>query len=125
MESDGTSYRKGGSYLNLFDAHPPFQIDGNFGAAAGIVELLIQSHLSTIDLLPALPDDFQTGSISGVCARGGFELDFNWENKQLNQVTVRSKAGEICRLKFGGKTMEFKTEKGGVYMLDGELDILK
>ncbi|MCK5277701.1 MAG: glycoside hydrolase family 95 protein, partial [Cyclobacteriaceae bacterium] len=125
VESDGTSYRKGGSYLNLFDAHPPFQIDGNFGAAAGIVELLIQSHLSTIDLLPALPDEFQTGSISGVCARGGFELDFNWENKQLNQVTVRSKAGEICRLKYGDKTREFETEKGGVYMLDGELDILK
>lgn len=125
VESDGANYRKGGSYLNLFDAHPPFQIDGNFGATAGIVELLIQSHLSTIDLLPALPDEFQTGSISGVCARGGFELDFIWENKQLHQVTVRSKAGEICRLKYGGKTIEFETEKGGVYVFNEKLEILK
>lgn len=119
-----TNYRQGGSYLNLFDAHPPFQIDGNFGAAAGIVELLIQSHLSTIDILPALPEAFPTGSITGVCARGGFELDFSWENKQLKHLVVKSKAGEKCRLKYYGKTIEFETVPGEKYKFDSELSII-
>ncbi len=110
------SMRKGGgSYLNLFDAHPPFQIDGNFGGAAGIVEMLIQSHQSYIHLLPALPDSLPEGKITGVCARGGFELDFEWQQGRLTQVEVLSKAGKRCRLKYGEKMVEFETETGKRY----------
>jgi alpha-L-fucosidase 2 len=117
-----TSYSGGGgSYANLFDAHPPFQIDGNFGATAGMVEMLIQSHLSTIDLLPALPTVLPKGSISGVCARGGFELAFSWEDGALVQVEVLSKAGENCRLRYGDRNVEFETSPGAVYILDGNL----
>lgn len=125
VSAQNTSYHGGGgSYPNLFDAHPPFQIDGNFGAPAGIIEMLIQSHLSTIDLLPALPSTFPSGEISGVCARGGFELSFSWEDGILQEVEVLSKAGEPCRLRYGELEAEFSTEKGKGYKLDGGLDIL-
>jgi len=123
--SDKTNYHKGGgSYINLFDAHPPFQIDGNFGATAGIIELLVQSHNSTIDILPALPDMYPAGSIQGVCIRGGFEMDFKWENKVLRSVTVRSKAGKFCKLKYKDKTIEFNTQVGKAYLLNGELNLV-
>jgi len=124
VDSEGTNYRSGGSFLNLFDAHPPFQIDGNFGATAGIVELLIQSHLSTIDILPALPDVFPDGSISGVCARGGFELDLNWKNSELINIKVKSNAGELCKLKYKDKVVEFETDLGKDYSLDGDLNLI-
>ena len=122
VKENGTRMRGGGSYPNLFDAHPPFQIDGNFGATAGIVEMLIQSHLSSIDLLPALPDAYPNGSISGVCARGGFELDFSWKNRSLDHVNVRSKAGGLCKLKYGTSRVEFMTQAGKQYKLDGSLE---
>ncbi|MCD6354780.1 MAG: hypothetical protein J7L95_04445 [Prolixibacteraceae bacterium] len=112
---------KGGSYPNLFDAHPPFQIDGNFGGAAGIVELLVQSHLDRIDILPALPDNLKDGSVSGVCARGGFELSFDWKNGKLVSLSVKSKAGKKCKVKYKEKTTEFDTVKGEVYKFDGRL----
>jgi len=112
----------GGSYLNLFDAHPPFQIDGNFGSTAGVAEMLIQSHMSYIDLLPALPDALENGSISGVCARGAFELSFKWKNGALLEVEVLSKAGRRCNLRYGNKTAEFDTEAGKTYKLSGELE---
>jgi alpha-L-fucosidase 2 len=125
VSGDNTSYRGGGgSYPNLFDAHPPFQIDGNFGAPAGIIEMLIQSHLSTIDILPALPSALPTGRISGVCARGGFELSFNWEEGKLQEVEVLSKAGELCNLRYGDKHTEFETDKGKQYRLDAHLNML-
>lgn len=111
----------GGSYPNLFDSHPPFQIDGNFGGAAGIVEMLIQSHLETIDLLPSLPDALPDGSISGVVARGGFELSFNWKDGELQSVEVTSKAGQKCQLRYGNKKMDFNTEKGKTYKFNGKL----
>jgi alpha-L-fucosidase 2 len=122
VEIENTVYTKGGgSYTNLFDAHPPFQIDGNFGAPAGMIEMLIQSQLGTIDLLPALPDALPNGRISGVCARGGFELAFEWKSGKLQQVKVLSKAGQKCRLNYAGKSVEIDTQKGKTYALNGEL----
>jgi alpha-L-fucosidase 2 len=112
---------RGGSYPNLFDAHPPFQIDGNFGGAAGIIEMLIQSHLGKIDLLPALPGALPEGEISGVCARGGFELSFTWEKGTLEEIEVLSKAGNRCKLKYNDKTIEFDTKKGESYKFNGKL----
>ncbi|MCK4750599.1 MAG: glycoside hydrolase family 95 protein, partial [Bacteroidales bacterium] len=113
----------GGSYPNLFDAHPPFQIDGNFGAPAGIVELLIQSHLSAIDILPALPSALPDGKISGVCARGGFELSFSWKDGGLSRLEVLSKAGTTCKLRYKEKFIEFDTEEGRSYKLDKDLSL--
>ena len=111
----------GGSYPNLFDAHPPFQIDGNFGGAAGIVEMLIQSHLGAIDLLPALPDALKEGNISGVVARGAFELSLNWKEGVLQEVSVLSKAGKKCNLRYHGKSVAFNTEVGKTYTFNGKL----
>lgn len=111
----------GGSYTNLFDAHPPFQIDGNFGAPAGMIEMLVQSQLNEIDLLPALPDALPTGQIKGVCARGGFELSFSWANGKLQRLKVLSKAGQACKLVYGDKKVEIPTQTGKSYSFDGEL----
>jgi len=125
VSADNTEHMAGGgSYPNLLDAHPPFQIDGNFGAPAGIVELLVQSHLSGIDLLPALPSALPQGQISGVCARGGFELSFRWEDGALKELEVLSKAGEDCCLRYGDHQADFKTEKGKRYRLDAQLRML-
>lgn len=111
----------GGSYPNLFDAHPPFQIDGNFGGAAGIVEMLVQSHLDAIDILPALPDAVPQGYIKGVRARGGFELEFTWEGGRLRMLKVTSKAGYPLSLRYGSHTYSSHTRKGQVLTFDGEL----
>lgn len=111
----------GGSYTNLFDAHPPFQIDGNFGAPAGMIEMLVQSQLNEISILPALPDALPSGKIAGVCARGGFELTFNWSDGKLKKIQLLSKAGKKCILRYGDKVVEMATEKGKTYSFDGEL----
>ena len=119
---DGVA-EKGGVYNNLFDAHPPFQIDGNFGGASGVAEMLIQSQNGYIDLLPALPDAWQQGDVKGICARGAFVLDIRWDARRLQAVTVRSLAGEECILVYGGKKVRFATVKGKVYRLDGSLNV--
>jgi alpha-L-fucosidase 2 len=105
----------GGTYINLFDSHPPFQIDGNFGGAAGIVECLVQSHQGFIDVLPALPKALPSGSLRGACARGGFELDLAWKEGRLTRLSVLSKAGEPCKIRYRGRTKELPTERGRRY----------
>jgi len=111
----------GGSYPNLFDAHPPFQIDGNFGGAAGIVEILMQSHLDAVDILPSLPDDIPEGQITGMRARGGFEVDFSWENGKLQNIRVLSKYGNPLSVRYKDKSFSADTKKGQVLKLNGDL----
>ena len=111
-----------GSYHNLFDAHPPFQIDGNFGGAAGIGEMLIQSHTKYIDILPALPSALANGEIKGICAREGFQLNIKWMQGKLESVEVLSTAGNDCLLRYNDKINSFKTERGKTYKLNGNLE---
>ncbi len=121
---DAEGNERGGSYTNLFDAHPPFQIDGNFGGAAGIAEMLVQSHTGTIELLPALPSQLPSGAIKGVCARGGFELNMIWQEGKLEGVEVISKAGAPCILRYNDKEVRFETEEGESYQLDKNLKLI-
>jgi alpha-L-fucosidase 2 len=126
---------------NLFDLCGPFQIDGNFGAPAGVIEMLLQSHLTEVqkaergtpndseirilDLLPALPKAWPSGSVTGLKARGGFEVDLAWEEGALTKAVIRSQLGQPCEVRCGGRALELGTSPGGKYVLDGKLQVVK
>lgn len=114
---------KGGVYNNLFDAHPPFQIDGNFGGAAGIAEMLLQSHETVLEILPALPAALPEGIIKGIRARGGFELQIQWKEGKLTSLEVSSIHTKNCSLKYGPHSIRFLAEKGKTYRLNGQLQL--
>ncbi|MBP7611882.1 MAG: glycoside hydrolase N-terminal domain-containing protein [Paludibacter sp.] len=115
VDPDGvkdSKHRGGGTYPNLFDAHPPFQIDGNFGGAAAVAEMLVQSTDKQINLLPALPDSWSEGSVSGICARGGFVVSIDWAKKTPKTVSISSKIGGKTTLVCGNKQKTITLPKG-------------
>jgi alpha-L-fucosidase 2 len=107
---------------NLFDTHPPFQIDGNFGGTAGIAEMLLQSHSGEINLLPALPKAWPSGSVKGLRARGGFEISIQWKNNNIINATVKNISGRICKIRYGEKTVELNLKPGELMTLNNRLN---
>lgn len=116
---------KNGTMDNLWDTHPPFQIDGNFGGTAGVTEMLLQSHAGCIHLLPALPDAWKNGSIEGLKAKGNFGVSINWQNGQLKEAIITSGSGDECPIRYGNETISIKTKKGKRYSVTSEGGQLK
>lgn len=113
---------RGGVYHNMMDAHPPFQIDGNFGGAAGVAEMLVQSQNGYIDLLPALPDSLAVGWLRGIRARGGFILNIWWKDHRLDKVQIRGVKDGPCVLHYGKLIKKLPVEAGKIYSLNGDLE---
>jgi len=127
---------EGGVYPNFFDAHPPFQIDGNFGASAGVAEMLLQSqeHFTDpaaptqdryiIDLLPALPSAWPDGSASGLCARGGVVVDMSWKGGRLDKAILHSRDGSVTRVRYAGRQVDVKLAPSQSLVLGGALNVI-
>ncbi|WP_165249542.1 glycoside hydrolase family 95 protein [Paludisphaera soli] len=115
----------GGVYTNLFGSHPPFQMDGNFAFPAGVAEMLVQSHEAEgeIHLLPALPPAWPTGSVQGLRARGGFDVDLTWKDGRLASATIRSRLGRKAVVRCAGKAVAIETEPGGAYTIEASLGV--
>ena len=107
---------------NLLNTHPTFQIDANFGYAAGVCEMLIQSHLGEINLLPALPKAWPTGNVKGICARGGFVVDMAWKDSKLTEARISSNHGGTIPIRYGDKIIQLETKKNESYTLNGKLE---
>ena len=108
------------TFPDMFDAHPPFQIDGNFGGASGITEMLLQSQNDLVQILPALPSAWRSGNVKGLRARGGFEVDIAWRDGQLTKATIHSLNGNPIRLRYGAATKFVTTKKGETILWDGK-----
>jgi alpha-L-fucosidase 2 len=108
----------GGTYPNLFDAHPPFQIDGNFGGAVAVAEMLLQSTEEQIVLLPALPDAWPDGNVAGLCARGGFEIGMEWKKGRVVKCKITSKTGGMTTLVYNGQRKEISLQAGEMKYVD-------
>lgn len=129
LESEGAyehllALLKKSTLSNLFDSHPPFQIDGNFGGTAGMAEMFLQSHNYDIHVLPALPTVWQDGYLKGLKARGNFTVDIYWSKGQLTKLNIKSESGGICNIRYRNHRVQINTEIGKEYLLNNDLELL-